>query len=239
MTTPDNKKSDRSSDEVLAGEYVLGVLPAEERRLVEQRLRHDKSFARMVGRWEFNLSDFNEEYAPDIVPPPYVYRQIEEELWGEPQAEARPAIWSSLMFWRGLALTSTAFAAILAIAMVANMRTPTPESGTRLAQLTADGDGVNLVAYYDGAAGSLRLTPAATGGMREKSLELWVIEDGGAPKSLGIIPFDGDREIIVPPGLRDTIHDGVTLAVTLEPFGGAPNGVATGPVVLSGKVGSI
>ncbi len=35
MTTPENKRSDRSRDEVLAGEYVLGVLSLPDRLRVE------------------------------------------------------------------------------------------------------------------------------------------------------------------------------------------------------------
>ncbi len=46
MTTPENKRSDRSRDEVLAGEYVLGVLSLPDRLRVEYRLRDDKAFRR-------------------------------------------------------------------------------------------------------------------------------------------------------------------------------------------------
>ena len=38
MSTPDQSKGDRSRDEVLAGEYVLGVLAGAERQKVEERL---------------------------------------------------------------------------------------------------------------------------------------------------------------------------------------------------------
>ncbi len=51
MTTPENKRSDRSRDEVLAGEYVLGVLPLPDRLRVEHRLRDDKAFQAIVARW--------------------------------------------------------------------------------------------------------------------------------------------------------------------------------------------
>lgn len=62
MTTPNQSESDRSRDQVLAGEYVLGVLPPEARRGIEERMARDPSFAATVRRWEDNLSDYDEPY---------------------------------------------------------------------------------------------------------------------------------------------------------------------------------
>jgi anti-sigma-K factor RskA len=37
--------------------------------------------------------------------------------------------------------------------------------------------------------------------------------------------------------MRGRLKDGVTLAVSIEPFGGSPTGKPTGPVVAAGKIG--
>ena len=93
MTTPDQNSRDPRRDEVIAGEYVLGVLSAEDRRKVEARLRNDRVFAAMVSRWEENLSTINHEL--ETMPPsPRVYSVIEQRIF-EPALSsvlaARPA----------------------------------------------------------------------------------------------------------------------------------------------------
>jgi len=71
----------------------------------------------------------------------------------------------------------------------------------------------------------------------EKSYELWLVSDRyPAPRSLGVV---GDTEFTVDGklGAYDpaTITE-ATYAVTLEPVGGSPTGIATGPVLWTGKL---
>ena len=72
MTSPDQSKGGRSRDEVLAGEYVLGVLSYQDRRVVEERMRRDRQFAAIVSRWEANLSAFADEYEVAASPGRYL-----------------------------------------------------------------------------------------------------------------------------------------------------------------------
>ncbi|MFY3260668.1 anti-sigma factor domain-containing protein [Achromobacter xylosoxidans] len=65
-----------------------------------------------------------------------------------------------------------------------------------------------------------------------RALELWAISPGQAPRSLGLLA-PGAITFITP---RQPPRQGDTVAVSLEPPGGAPQGVPTGPIVLSGKV---
>ena len=53
---------DRSRDEIISGEYVLGVLSAADRKKVEARMAVDRRFAMQVHRWERNLNQFNDDY---------------------------------------------------------------------------------------------------------------------------------------------------------------------------------
>jgi anti-sigma-K factor RskA len=103
MTTPENKRSDRSRDEVLAGEYVLGVLPFAERLRVEHRLRQDKAFQAIVNRWQENLASFNTDYVTGEPAPSWLYSSVEERLF-KPATMAGPArsLWNSVLLWRGL-----------------------------------------------------------------------------------------------------------------------------------------
>lgn len=236
MTTPDQSKSDRSRDEVLAGEYVLGVLGVEDRLQVEERLRRDRTFATIVRRWEDNLSQFNDDYGIEL-PPEALFAKIEGRLFSEPPknawASALGALWNSLALWRGLAVASLGVAAVVA-GTEAGLWDKPAGGPPLVAELAGKDSVISLVARYDSGSGRLQLTPVATGERQQKSLELWLIEGDTAPRSLGVLPQTGEGEIIVPDTLRDRFAAGVVLAVSLEPFGGSPTGQATGPVIALG-----
>jgi anti-sigma-K factor RskA len=234
MTSPDKSKGDRSRDEVLAGEYVLGVLSLQDRKVVEERMRHDRPFAAIVSRWETNLSSFNDEYE-GVSPARETFKQIEARLFGDP--ERMPSfsrgLWNSAIFWRSLTFASLAVA--LGAVVFASGIVPQPKSPAPLiAELSAEGSNVNLLASYEAQTGRLRIVPVASGKPEEKSLELWVVPGSGAPQSLGIFKAGESGELVVPADLRGHVSDGATLAVSLEPFGGSPTGAPTGPVVASG-----
>jgi anti-sigma-K factor RskA len=230
---------DPRRDEVIAGEYVLGVLSAEDRRKVEARLAKDRQFAAMVNRWEENLSTFNDDYET-LQPPPRTYSAIEQRILGTAPPDAAfsgkvaGGFWNSLALWRSLALASLVTSIGLALSMSALM-TPRPMSGGRLvADLAGENAAINLVARYDEANGALRITPVAAGKEKEKSLELWLVEEGKSPVSLGVLPQTGEGELAVPAVMRGRLVQGAVLAVSVEPFGGSPTGSATGPVIASG-----
>ena len=236
MTTPENKRSDRSRDEVLAGEYVLGVLPLPDRLRVEHRLRQDKAFQAIVARWQENLATFNTEYAAEA-PPSWLYGAVETKLFPKSADEqARGLIWSSLNFWRGLTLVTLSAAIFFAASAGGLFRKPAGNSSL-VATLGSETSSISLVTLFDRQSGRLKVTPVAAGAEKSKSLELWLIEGNSAPVPLGVLPDTGDGSIVIPPDMRSRIQDGATLAVSLEPFGGSPTGRPTGPVVASGRIG--
>jgi len=70
----------------------------------------------------------------------------------------------------------------------------------------------------------------------DKSLELWMLPDGGAPRSLGVLPATGVARITLP-ALPDVALANVpALAVSLEQAGGSTTGAPQGPVLYTGKV---
>lgn len=110
MTGPMESKGDRSRDQLLAGEYVLGVLSPEARRHVEIRISRDRSFARMVSHWQRNLSTLEEDYLPErpqlFMPPPR--RMTVSQLGSGNLGGFMRRAWSSLLLWRSVALVSLA-----------------------------------------------------------------------------------------------------------------------------------
>lgn len=236
MTTQNPESGDSRRDQVIAGEYVLGVLSADDRRKVEARMVLDRAFAAMVSHWQTNLSSFEEAYEP-IAPPPQVLVAVERRLFAEHarQGAAVGSFWNSLALWRVLTLASVA--GLITVATFASgILSPTPANKPLVAELSGEGSAtINLLAQYDAGSGALKVTPVAAKQAEAKSLELWLIEGENPARSLGILPQTGEGEIVIPPELRSKFGEGVTLAVSVEPFGGSPSGTATGPVVAVGK----
>lgn len=233
MTTPDQSEGDRARDQVIAGEYVLGVLSLEERRNVEARMSRDTAFAAMVGRWAENLSSFNEDY--DLVSPrAAVYPRIEARLFPASQKSGFAGVWSSVTLWRSLTALSVILLAGTVVLQTQPFRPQSPDQPL-VAQMSGEGNAISLVASYQADSGRLSVTPVAAGPSDQKSLELWMISGNDPAVSLGVLPQNGDGEIEIPEAMRSRIAAGVTLAVSLEPYGGSPTGKATGPVIAAGQ----
>ena len=236
MTTPDQSKGGRSRDEVLAGEYVLGVLSYRDRRVVEERMRRDRQFAAIVSRWETNLSAFADEYEVAASPGRETYKQIEARLFGEPELSRSfsRGLWNSAAFWRSLTFASLVVAIGAIVFASGSVQPPPTRPAPLVAELSSADSKVNLLASYDNRNGQLSIVPVAAGGAEKKSLELWLVPGSGAPRSLGVFPPDGNGELVIPTDMRRDIAEGATIAISLEPFGGSPSGTVTGPVIATG-----
>jgi anti-sigma-K factor RskA len=66
--------------------------------------------------------------------------------------------------------------------------------------------------------------------------QLWLIPEGGQPIALGILAGDGVQAMELPQALVRAIDAKASLALSLEPEGGSPTGLPTGPVLASGKI---
>jgi len=97
------------------------------------------------------------------------------------------------------------------------------------ATLAPQAQGVSFQAAV--TAGELTITPVSgVPADASHDYELWIIRGKAAPVSLGVIPAEGERLTLA------DVAEGMVLAVTLEPKGGSPTGVATGPIVAAGPL---
>jgi anti-sigma-K factor RskA len=84
---------------------------------------------------------------------------------------------------------------------------------------------------------SLTVRRVAADAQAGKSYELWLVSDRfPTPRSLGVV---GDSEFTVDNKLAtfdSATITGATYAVSLEPEGGSPSGIATGPILWTGKL---
>lgn len=162
--------------------------------------------------------------------------------------------------WRNVATLTTAIAAAL-VAMIATqlyapdrlpdglrpkVRTQVvevkttvtpPPSGQFVALLQKDSTSPAFILTVDSASKNFTVRRVGATPEPGKSFELWLVSDKlpGA-RSLGVI---GGNDFTTRPALTaydtDTVNK-ATYAVTLEPEGGSPTGVATGPIVFTGKL---
>lgn len=94
-------------------------------------------------------------------------------------------------------------------------------------------------AQLDTDRGQLILAPVSTASPGDRVPELWLIPADGKPGSLGVISLGGPQRVRVPETMLQLVAAGAALAVSLEPVGGSPTGLPTGPVVATGKLATI
>ncbi len=87
---------------------------------------------------------------------------------------------------------------------------------------------------YDPRKGELRLETSRLGADGKRP-ELWVIPEGGAPRSLGMIRDDGGS-LAIDPAVRPLLRGGATLAITLEDAATGPHAAPTSAPILIGKI---
>ncbi len=102
--------------ETLAGEYVVGVLDAGERRQFESLAASVTDVAEARTRWENRLHGLNDEYGSMKVPAS-VKARIDERLFSSTTAAsaAQGGMWTALGFWRGIGIAGTAAAIALGV----------------------------------------------------------------------------------------------------------------------------
>jgi anti-sigma-K factor RskA len=64
-----------------------------------------------------------------------------------------------------------------------------------------------------------------------QSYELWVLPATGNPQSLGLLPVATTKAAKVSHAVASLLANAKGLAVSVEPAGGSPTGLPTGPVV--------
>ena len=225
---------DGSGDDTLAGEYVLGVLSPERRALADSRIAADSQFAQKVAFWEAKLSPLADE-VPPVNAPARVWSRIENDLFAGATAHAN--WWSNLALWRWLA-GGASLAAATSLAVLLTVGVPQQQPNL-VAALQATGAGPSYIATMDPNSGKLLISGANALADTARVPELWLIPEDGVPRSLGVIAKNGETRVTMPDAMRALAGAAATLAITLEPDGGAPDGTPTGPVIAAGVLHSL
>ena len=219
--------------DALAAEYALGTLPPRARLRLERIALDDTEVAAAMRAWELRLAPLTEGAAP-ITPPPRVWIAIAKRLGLKRRVRADDSFWSGVALWRGLALVSMALVIGLGVSLL-----PKPDvTNQQIVAILAGPDAkpaLIATALRGGRIMTLKVVGAAPV-PAGRALELWMLPEGAAPKSLGLIADSGVGQVVLP-ALPDVALANVqALAVSLEPAGGSTTGAPTGPVLYTGKV---
>lgn len=223
----------------LAAEYVLGTLSARARRRFEINLKDNPALRRAVAEWEKRLTPLALAL-PEVEPPSRVWQAIESRI--RPGRQARPGIWESLSFWRFSSIAS----GLVALALLILMALPGPEAppadGTRMVVVMNDlktRDAAMTASWEPGKPGKrvMRIRVIGHADMAPGTAwELWMLPgEDQKPVSLGLITTHDAQTVIVPEPLAAKLDQAQGLAMSVEPAGGSPTGLPTGPVLYAGQ----
>ncbi len=236
----------------LAAEYVLGTLRGPARARFQAWLREDAALRNLVAEWEEQLAPLTAA-VDSVEPPQRVWHALEARIdtlrTHDPQSRSG-GWWNSLAFWRNWGLIATGFAAaVLFTVMLKSPEQVIPQSPptadnrmqpSYVAVLHAmdDEEQLMFMAYAGRNANELWVKrvflPQTTA---TQSYELWAMpgKPGEAPRSLGVIPPEqkGTMQMVA---IADTaLKDVAELAITMEPAGGSPTGLPSGPMIAKGE----
>jgi anti-sigma-K factor RskA len=232
---------DPDDRDLLAAEYVLGVLEAAEAEAVEALAAREVAVVIAIEDWQRRLAPLALIVAP-VPPPETLWPRLAAAIGGfEEAAPAPPAAvvvsfprraWNSPALWR--AATAAALALAAAFAGIAFLQRPAPPSQLAAALAPANAPAPVFLAETQ-PDGSILVRPLSRVAVESgRDLELWALPQGATrPVSLGVLPVTG-RHV---PG--ELARAATQLLVTLEPQGGSPSGLPTGPLVYAGTLAKV
>lgn len=227
--------------EIVAGEYVLGLLDGAEKEAFERRMARDAKLDAAVAHWQARLAPIDATARP-IEPSTALWQRIEDGLDQTPERSpavaSQPALgarlsqwWDSLWLWRGTALAGIAAALLLAFGLAAALDRARRQPVMVAVLLTETNVAAAVVnTFADGRVELLPLQDIAV--PQGRALEIWTLWDRAAgPRSVGLI----DRARAVPLRL-DNLPLGADqlFEITVEPAAGSPTGRPTGPIIAKG-----
>ena len=219
---------DPQERDVLAGEYVLGVLDVEHALEIERALAIDGELRAAVTFWEQKLHPLS-SLATARNPPTEIWDAIEARISPSTSARSRRSVAAP---WRWSTGAFAAIAAALLLYVVAVPRAPVEPASPTVAVLQSS---KTQNASWVAVLGPSGLRLAELTGERPPAAhayELWgIAPHAKRPVPLGVIPTNGQMQLAV---LPKGVGAGATLAISIEPPGGSPTGLPTGPVVFAG-----
>ena len=188
-----------------------------------------------------NIESANSAFAEALDRSKVLETQLAEATVRFENAEAELAQTSSSLEQAKARIAEAQSRVVSAKAEVESLKQEFESTRPLVASLTQSGDAPAFVAQYDPLKKALLIRTAVEDN-DEKVPEIWLIPAQGNRKgevlSLGVMDENAPDEVKITDEFVELIGEGGTLAITMEPPGGSPTGVATGPVIALGKLQS-
>lgn len=197
--------------------------------------------------WEQRLSPMVLALDP-VTPSELIWRRIYRDINLPDLKEKQPSVIQQRPFWHsaavivltiGLAITSAGWwrtasqpAETVVKTEVETVIKIQPEVAT-ISVITAKEKTLWVARLYPQSARldiNVQSLPAA---QPNKDYQLWTLQDNGIPVSLGLLPKLGRASLTLDDNTLDALSRSEMLAVSLEPLGGSPEAVPTGPVLFT------
>ena len=218
--------------EMLAAEYVLGLLTVAQLPHVVALRQDSTRFDLAVQQWELRFLPLMEALEP-ITPSPLVWAAIARAIG---PARAKAGLWHSLKFWRGFSVAAGALCAALVAAIFLRTPPPVTQAPIATATLASAKQGIFVATVQTVSGGTqLVISPSQVSIPAGKSAELWLIAPGSKPAPLGLLADDRPVSVTIPASKLGGDIRQMELAVSIEPLGGSPTGQPTGPVISAAK----
>lgn len=240
-----------NSLDMIAADYVMGLLDESDREQAERRILSDAAFAAAVNAWRERLSEFDESVEP-LTPSAALWDRIAATTRKEPISAlpgARNAVrgatlWNNLGFWRVTGLTASAAAMLFAVVALGALTTSKelrrdlvalaqrkPVFVAVLVNDTTKEAGAIVNTFANGRVEMIPLKDIEVPAGR--TLQVWTLWDRAiGPKSIGITGESKTIQLNLDQ-LPETVVDQL-FEITLEPAGGSPIGRPTGPILYKG-----
>lgn len=230
--------------EDLVGRFVIGTMPHRSRRRFSRIVDQSEAVSRMVYELEAMMLPGAWALEP-LQPSELVWQRISRSAgFGKRKEAAKPRapVWQGMAaaLVAGLFITSFGWyqahnraPEVVIETVTETVIEPVPVKPTLGIIENADGNAIWVANIYDDLAEADVVVRAAPERKPENDYQLWILRDDGIPVSLGLLPQAGESTLALSDAALDGLKRGSTIAVSLEPLGGSPEAVPTGPVLFT------
>ncbi len=239
----------------LSAAYALGALDADDARAFETARQMHPEWQAQAAR-DAETAAFLADSVPEVEPPTHVRDDLLSFIaltaqtapvpLGAPRPPSTGAVQTQArMRWsRGILAMAASFVILVGIGFTAvsihdqvnlppavvalNEVRSAPDA--RFARAPIDGGGVSTVYWSESVGEAVIVSDGLPKIASDQSFELWFVRDGVPIAAGAFEPDGGNKGLWV---MEGQMQPGDTVAITIEPLGGSPDGTPTGPRVVA------
>ncbi len=228
--------------DMLAGDYVLGVLSPDEMREVEQKMTKMPALKTAIIAWQERMLPLNDTADP-VAPTPLLWSKIQQQIaepetnivpFKQPVMQTKPkaGFANSLVNWRSAAIGAIAASLVLIAGTGLFNRQSVPQRSAVAVLLSADAKPGAMVEIYPGNR-TVVVPLGAIPVPSDRALQVWtLIDPAKGPLSIGLMTESVKADLRLEG--QSEVREGQLYEISLEPRTGSPTGRPTGPVLFKG-----